>query len=217
MLVRAVIVTLCLLSGAVVVARASKSEVVPPRESLATFPLTLTGWQGQRLPDFDAKITAVLGVDEYVNAAYYAPGQPGVGLYIGYYQSQREGDTMHSPLNCLPGAGWLPVKQERTAIQVTDSKGPREIVINDVVIEKGLDRQVVMYWYQSHGRVVASEYWGKIYLVADAVRYARTDGALVRVVVPIRGNEPGADAAAHKTAVEFTKSLFTQLERYLPS
>jgi EpsI family protein len=217
MLVRAVIVTLCLLTGAVVVARASKNEVVPPRESLATFPLTLGAWQGQRLPNFDEKITAVLGVDEYVNAAYYAPSQSGVGLYIGYYQSQREGDTMHSPLNCLPGAGWLPIKQERITVPVTDSKGPRDIEVNNVVIEKGLDRQVVMYWYQSHGRVVASEYWGKIYLVTDAVRYARTDGALVRVVVPIRGNEPGADADAQKTAVEFTKTLFPQLDRYLPS
>jgi EpsI family protein len=217
MLVRAAIVTFCLLAGAVVVARASKSEVVPPRESLATFPLTMGVWQGQRLPNFDDKITAVLGVDEYVNAAYYAPGQSGVGLYIGYYQSQREGDTMHSPLNCLPGAGWLPVKQERTTITVTDSNGPREIEVNNFVIEKGLDRQVVMYWYQSHGRVIASEYWGKIYLVTDAVRYARTDGALVRVVVPVRGSDADAEAAARKTAVEFTKTLFTQLDRYLPS
>jgi EpsI family protein len=89
--------------------------------------------------------------------------------------------------------------------------------VNNVVIEKGLDRQVVMYWYQSHGRVVASEYWGKIYLVTDAVRYARTDGALVRVVVPIRGSDADANAAAEKTATEFTKTLFTQLDRYLPS
>src|SRR5688572_32614281 len=109
MLVRAVIVTLCLLTGAVVVARASKNEVVPPRESLATFPLTVGAWQVQRLPSFDEKITAVLGVDEYVNAGYYAPGQSGVGLYVGYYQRQREGDTMHSPLNCLPDGRWLPV------------------------------------------------------------------------------------------------------------
>ena len=101
MLVRAAIVTVCLLVGAVVIARASKSEVVPPRESLSTFPLTLGEWQGQRLPNFDDKITAVLGVDEYVNAAYYAPNQSGVGLYIGYYHSQREGDTMHSPIQLV--------------------------------------------------------------------------------------------------------------------
>jgi EpsI family protein len=217
MLVRAAIVTFCLLVGAVVIARASKSEVVPPRESLASFPLTMGEWQGQRLPNFDEKITAVLGVDEYVNAAYYAPNQSGVGLYIGYYHSQREGDTMHSPLNCLPGAGWLPVKQERIVIPVKDSHGARDIEVNNFVIEKGLDRQVVMYWYQSHGRVVASEYWGKIYLVTDAVRYARTDGALVRVVVPVRGSDAEAEAAARKTAVEFTKTLFSQLDRYLPS
>jgi EpsI family protein len=216
MLVRAVIVTVCLLTGAVVVARASKNEVVPPRESLATFPLTIGAWRGQRLPNFDEKITAVLGVDEYVNAAYYAPGQSGAGLYIGYYHSQREGDTMHSPLNCLPGAGWLPVKQERITLPVTDARGPREIEINNVVIEKGLDRQVVMYWYQSHGRVVASEYWGKWYLMADAMRLNRTDGSIVRVISYVPNDAAGVEQASQKLALAFINDLMPELARFLP-
>jgi EpsI family protein len=217
MLARAVVVALLLVSGAVVVARASKSEVVPTRQSLAAFPLYLGGWQGQRLADFEPKILAILGVDEYLNAAYYQPGAPGVGVYIGYYQSQREGDTMHSPLNCLPGAGWLPIKQERISIPVQDSQGARQIEVNNFIIEKGLDRQIVIYWYQSHGRVVASEYWGKIHMVLDAVKLNRTDGALVRVVVPISSADPNGEERSQKTAIEFTNVLFAQLDRFLPA
>ena len=110
-----------LVLGAVAIGRASKSEAVPPRESLATFPMDIAEWRGQPAERFDQQILAVLGVDEYVSRVYTAPTNVSVGLYIGYYKSQREGDTMHSPLNCLPGAGWQPVKQERVTIPVATS------------------------------------------------------------------------------------------------
>jgi EpsI family protein len=138
------------------------------------------------------------------------------GGLIGYYQSQREGDTMHSPLNCLPGAGWLPVSQSRTKIQVKDGESTREIEVNDFVIEKGLDRQAVLYWYQSHGRVVASEYWGKIYTVTDAIRLNRTDAAMVRVICPVSGSDGAAERRAEEAATAFTKAMFPLLGRYLP-
>jgi EpsI family protein len=213
---RAVIVALCLIVGAVGLVRATKTEPVPVRESLAGFPAEFAGWQGRQLPDFDPKILAVLGVDEYLNRLYDTPGRPPVGIYVGYYQSQREGDTMHSPLNCLPGAGWLPISQKRIPITVTDAQGPRTIVVNDVIIEKGLDRQVVLYWYQSHGRVVASEYWGKVYTVVDAVRLNRSDGALVRLVVPTSANGTPSSEAAEATAIAFTQAVFPHLGRFLP-
>lgn len=223
---RLLIIILCFGGATALLARNARSENVPPRESLASFPSTIGAWQGQPLPDFEQKILDVLGVDEYVNRLYRAPATPGdgspdgdkvVALYVGYYQSQRQGDTMHSPLNCLPGAGWLPIKQGRTQLTVPDAQGqPRQIEINDFVIEKGLDRQVVLYWYQSHGRVVASEYWGKIYTVVDAVRLNRTDGALVRLVAPVRGSGPEAERAAQDAARAFAGALFTKLGRYLP-
>jgi EpsI family protein len=217
MLTRAIVVAVCLLSGVVVVARSAKSEAVPIRESFTTFPMQLGPWNGRRLQDFDTRVLNVLGVDEYLNSMYNAPGEPGVGLYVGYYRSQRQGDTMHSPLNCLPGAGWLPVKQGRVTIPVTDSHGPRQIEVNQFVIEKGLDRQVVIYWYQSHGRVVASEYWGKVHMVLDAVRLNRTDGALVRVIAPVDGSDRAAEERAQKAAIEFTRVLFGHLDRFLPA
>jgi EpsI family protein len=216
-LVRASIVALCLLTGTVVLARASKTEAVPVREPLANLPLALGAWQGERGQDLDQKVLAVLGVNEYLLRSYATIGKPPIGLYVGYYESQRQGDTMHSPLNCLPGAGWLPVQQRRVEVPVTDAHGPRTIVINDFIIEKGLDRQVVLYWYQAHGRVVASEYWGKIYTVVDAVRLNRTDGALVRLTTPVRGSGPEAEQDAERSAIAFVQQVFPQLARFLPA
>jgi EpsI family protein len=214
---RAIIVAILLLVGAGALLRASKTERVPVRESFDNFPTYITGWEGRSLGAFDAKIVSVLGVDEYMNRVYSTPGKQPVGLYVGYYQSQRQGDTMHSPLNCLPGAGWLPISQKRTEIRVTDDHGPRTVLVNDFIIQKGLDQQVVLYWYQSHGRVVASEYWGKIYTVVDAVRLNRSDGALVRLVAPIATNTPGGQEAAEASAIAFAQAIFPQLGRYLPS
>jgi EpsI family protein len=221
MIGRALVVTLCLVLGAVAIDRASRSERVPPRESLATFPMDLADWRGRSADRFDDQVLAVLGVDEYINREYTAPTGAAVGLYIGYYQSQREGDTMHSPLNCLPGAGWQPVTQERLTVPVATGVEPaaarRDIRVNRVVILKGLDRQVVLYWYQSHGRVVASEYWAKLYTVLDAVRLNRTDAALIRVVSPVAGDGAAGEAGATRAAVAFTQALFPFLGAYLPN
>jgi EpsI family protein len=216
-LVRATVIALCLLGGTVVLARSSKTEAVPMREPLANLPLALGAWQGEHVQDLDEKVLGVLGVDEYLLRNYATIGKPPVGLYVGYYQSQRQGDTMHSPLNCLPGAGWLPVQQRRVQVPVTDAQGTRTIEINDFIIEKGLDRQVVLYWYQAHGRVVASEYWGKIYTVVDAVRLNRSDGALVRLTTPVRGSGAAAEQAAEQSAIAFAQQLFPQLVRFLPA
>jgi EpsI family protein len=217
MINRALVVVALMIATIGLLARAERMEDVPIREALAFLPMQIDDWRGVRSPDFDKKILDVLGVDDYVTRVYYRPGQSGLGLYVGYYQSQREGDTMHSPLNCLPGAGWLPVSQSRTKIQVKDGESTREIEVNDFVIEKGLDRQAVLYWYQSHGRVVASEYWGKVYTVVDAMRYNRSDGSLVRVVAPVAGQGPEALEAARRQAVEFVQALFPLLGRHLPS
>lgn len=225
MTARAIVVSICLLAGSFLIGRASHTERVPARESLATFPMDVGAWRGESGPRFNQQILAVLGVEEYVNRAYYAPGGQAVGLYIGYYGSQREGDTIHSPLNCLPGAGWEPVRKERVAVDVPINAGPdlpgtsvsrRTIVVNRITIQKGLDRQVVLYWYQAHDRVVASEYWGRFYAVLDAIRLNRTDGAMVRLIAGVDPGNPASEAEAGRLVVEFAKSIFPLLGRYLP-
>ena len=169
------------------------------------------------LPPLPESIMSILRVDDYVNRVYYAPTRYGAGSYIGYYRSQRQGDSIHSPLNCMPGAGWEPVSQRPLTIAVPDAGGGSNISVNRYVIQKGVDRQLVLYWYHSHGRVVASEYWSKFYLVRDAVRLNRTDAALVRVIVPIPSNIDGAETKAEEQATEFVRSMFPLLSTYLPS
>lgn len=200
-------------------ARAAKAEPMPIRESFATLPLTIDGWNGRVEPGFEPQILEVLGVDDYATRTYFKKAAPPVGLYIGYYASQRQGDTIHSPLNCLPGAGWIPRRQARAVIPVRTSPDgvEREIEVNDVIIEKGLDRQVVYYWYQSHQRVVASEYWGKVFTVVDAIRDNRTDAALVRVTVRVRERTEKATYEAQQAGTGFVKALFPLLRNHLPS
>jgi EpsI family protein len=210
---RIVILSALFLIAAGVISHASRPEIVPIRESLSGLPMQIGTWQGQDLPKMEDSVLAVLGVDDYVSRAYNDPELMPTNLYVGYYQSQREGDTMHSPLNCLPGAGWNPVKRGHIRISVD---GNAQIEINQIIIQKGMDKQVVLYWYQSHGRVIASEYWGKIYTVIDALRTNRTDAALVRVICPVSGSGSAAEVSAEQSAQGFVKALFPLLNQFLP-
>jgi EpsI family protein len=215
---RLLVLALVFLAASGFIAWASRPEIVPIRERLSTLPMTVGSWEGRESPEMNSAIRAVLGVDDYVSRIYYNSELLPASLYIGYYESQREGDTIHSPLNCLPGAGWNPAKKARLAVPTTSASGaPREIVINRLIIAKGTQKQLVLYWYQSHGRVVASEYWGKIYTVLDALRTNRTDAALVRVIVPVIGSSSKDERAAEQRGVDFVQSLFVELERFLPS
>jgi EpsI family protein len=111
---------------------------------------------------------------------------------------------------------WNPVKTERISIPVNDEK---VIEVNRITIQKGAVSQVVLYWYQSHGRVIASEYMGKIYTVLDAMRTNRTDAALVRIISQVPENallKATAEEAAEKQVVEFTQTLFPLLADFLP-
>jgi EpsI family protein len=202
------------LTTAVYARHAMRPEEQLTRKPLSAFSHSLGRWTGREAPKMNDDVLAALGADDLLNRYYLAPREPAVSLFVGYYRSQREGDTIHSPMNCLPGAGWLPVAKERAAIQIPGRAAP--IVVNRFVIRKGADRQVVLYWYQSHGRVVASEYWSKVYLVYDAVRSHRSEAALVRVISPVLPSEDGT-AAAERRVTEFVRELFAPLEAYLPS
>jgi EpsI family protein len=219
MLTRAGILFCCFVGASVLVDRANRPEEVRPRTALDAFPMAVDDWRGTRAPSMDPKTLDILRVDDYLTRFYVTPSRMAASLYIGFYRSQRQGETMHSPLNCLPGAGWEPVSQTLLRLRVASSathEAPTEIDVNRYVVEKGLDRQLVLYWYQSHGRVVASEYWSKFYLIEDAVRLHRTDGALVRVISPISPADQG-EAQAERAAVGFVKAIFPRLSEYLPS
>ena len=188
----------------------SPGQGVELERRLASFPAELGDWTGTDVP-LDSRVIKVSGVDDYLMRNYArrsATPLPPINLYIGYYASQRKGRTYHSPRNCMPGSGWEFVDARR--VDVTLGGKTREI--NRVVIQKGLDRQLVLYWYQDRGRIIASEYTAKACLVYDSVTMRRTDGALVRVVTPIYGDVEEAFGYAR----EFTEEVFPHIEELLP-
>ena len=216
MTVRAIVAAALLLVGALAVTVASQAERVPPRDPLANLPTVVGDWRGGDTERFDQQVLTVLGVDDYLNRVYASPSLGTVGFYVGFYESQRQGSKLHSPLVCLPGAGWEMEARRLLTVPVSNSSGRREVEVNRMVITKGNEKQVVIYWYQSQGRVVANEYWGKIYSMIDAATRHRTDTAIVRVISPVAGTGAAADARAERAAVAFTQAVLPLLGKYVP-
>ena len=152
---RVVILLVSLFIAAGVVARADRQEEIPLRLPFSDLPLSLGEWRGHSQPPLDEEVLAVLGVDDYTTRDYVRR-EGSVGLFVGYWESQKQGDTIHSPQNCLPGAGWAPVSRRDLTFPDPRASATGDLTINRYLIQKGLDRQLVLYWYQSHGRVVAS-------------------------------------------------------------
>jgi EpsI family protein len=207
------ILTAVLLAQGALFYALSRGEAVPIVRPLAEFPGTFDGWRLFREGVIEQEILDVLRADDLLNRVYMhgASGQV-ASLFVAYFKSQRTGQAPHSPKNCLPGAGWVPSASEIVSIAVPDR--PEPVEVNRYIVSKGDEKSVVLYWYQTRGRVIASEYRAKVHLVVDSVRYNRSDTALVRVVVPVRDNN---DAAAAKAAVEFVQSFFSPLRAFLPS
>lgn len=188
-----------------------RGEILPRHENLANFPMQIGAWSGTSLSLTPSQLE-VLGPGEFLLRNYQrSAAEPPVNLYIAFFPSQRTGDTIHSPKNCLPGAGWTPIESGSTRIRKDDGT---YIQVNRYVIAQEADRSFVLYWYQAHGRVTASEYWAKFYLIADALRTNRTDGALLRIVTPIATN--GNEQAAQERALAFTHQVLPLLDRYIP-
>jgi EpsI family protein len=181
-----------------------------PAADLARVPLTIGEWRGIDEAPFDDDTMRVLGVDEYINRRYVNPNARAVvGLYVGYYRSQRQGDAIHSPLNCLPGTGWQPVQRSRVDVPVG---GGASLTASRLVVEKSAERHVVMYWYGGRGRAIAGEYTNKFWLLADAARTGRTDGALIRVMTPAGRETVRADGVLRS----FIASAYPAVQDRLP-
>jgi EpsI family protein len=197
--------------GAVINAWAAAGESRAPRRPLSEFPAEVGGWrQYGRDVRFDAATEAVLRADDYVSRDYTAGDGSAASLYVGYYATQRAGSTYHSPLNCLPGSGW--VLNEPGRVEIKPADGSPAFESNCYVIEHAGDRQLMVYWYQGRGRAVASEYADKAYTVFDSIRRRRSDGSMVRVLVPVKGSE----AEALERAVQFASQVKPRLAEYVP-
>jgi EpsI family protein len=201
------------------------ADNVPPSQPLSMMPDKIDGLVAHDIP-LEDDVLSVLGKGDFLNRLYTVPNTPGaaehrgsgagdsfpVGLFIGYFATQRTGQSIHSPQHCLPGAGWTFESSKYT--DLNDIEGKRYNV-GEYVINNGGAKQFVIYWYQAHGRSIANEYKAKAYMLADAIRYNRTDGALVRVITPIASGEQIADA--RDRAVRFASHMTPYLSQFIPN
>jgi EpsI family protein len=207
------ILTLVLIAQAGLFYAASRDERVPTGPPLERFPARLESWQEVENYPVEQEIRDQLKADDLLNRVYKSPSsRAGVDLFVAYFKTQRTGQSPHSPKNCLPGSGWEPEATGRLDVAVIGQ--PEPIRINRYVVSHGDDKSVVLYWYQSQRRVIASEFSAKFWLVMDSIRYHRSDTALVRVTVPVIGGDPGAATAL---GVAFVQTLFPVLKGYLPA
>ncbi|MEO0421322.1 MAG: VPLPA-CTERM-specific exosortase XrtD [Pseudomonadota bacterium] len=192
----------------------AREEVVPPRAEFTSFPLRLgDGWVG-RSERLRPNILKVLKLTDYALINYTSTSERApVNLYSAYYASQRKGASIHSPRSCLPGNDWI-INDSR--VEEVDLRIPGEapVRVNRVLIQKERSRQLVYYWFDQRGRSLTNEYAVKWYLLWDALRLNRTDGALLRLTTPILESETPEQAEARLQGLLREVSL--RFDQYLP-
>jgi EpsI family protein len=188
-----------------------RTETPVPRRPLDEFPVKF-GEAFRPAPDrrFSPATEEVLGATDYIMRDYIAPPRR-FNLYVGYYASQRTGATYHSPQHCLPGSGWE--ISNGAAVEFFSPSGKR-IFANRYVVQNGKKRHIMIYWYQGRGRTNGSEYWDKLYTIADSVTKGRSDGAMARVLTPVYAGE--TDDTAFVAATEFSGIIADSLNEYVP-
>jgi EpsI family protein len=191
---------------------ASRPDLTPAVRPLSDFPAIVDNWRMTRDWPLEKEVADVLKADDTLNREYVNAGQTEHALlFIAFFKTQRYGQAPHSPKNCLPGAGWEPTMEGTIPVAVLGRAEP--IVVNRYIVTRGEERSAVLYWYQSHNRVIASEYSAKFWLVADSIRYRRSDTALVRVVVPVNQTDVGT---AVKIGTDFISAIFPNVSRQIP-
>ena len=207
----AVILVAIVVAGVLVNAWAYLGEAHVDRQPLKNFPEQLGAWQKSK-PDqsIDDETMKILRASDYLLRDFRRPDGTVANFYVGYYASQRDGASYHSPLNCLPGSGWTLSEPDKVQIPLPDGSS---FAANKYVIKNGEYQSVMIYWYQGRGRAIASEYWGKIYTVLDSVRLRRSDGAMVRVTVPLGNSEP----AALESAKDLSAKAAAALSDFVPN
>ncbi len=179
---------------------------------LAEFPKQIDAWTTVAEYPIESEVQAVLKASDSLNRSYLRPdSRVSVNLFVAFFRSQASGVAPHSPKNCLPGSGYAPLSSGIIQLQIPalgDS-----IEVNRYVVGRGESKTLVLYWYQTPKRIVASEYAAKFWLAADSIRYHRSDTSLVRVVVPITDS---GEAEADRLATSFVQAALPALNRQLP-
>ncbi len=189
---------------------ASHSERIKPNKSFSEFPLEIGDWKGKK-SELDQNVYNILGVEDYILANYRKKSNEMVNLYVGFYQSQKEGDIIHSPKNCMPGAGWNIAKSSIESVKMKNTGKSINVIM--LSLQKGAEKQIVLYWFQSRGRIISSEYMQKIWLVIDSVTKQRTDGSFVRLISPVIVYEQ----KTYQLLKEFANQVYPVLNEHIPS
>jgi EpsI family protein len=208
------ILSLVLAGQAIAYQTFTKSEKVAAVRPLVQLPETLGSWFKVQEGIMDKETADVLKADDTLNRSY-ASNQVGLtaNLFVAAFRSQRTGAVPHSPKNCLPGSGWTPIINDHVNVALPGRAEPIEV--NRYIIQRGDTKSLVLYWYQSRDRAVASEYKAKLYTMLDAVKDNRTDTALVRVVIGLNGNDSNEKALS--AAEDFIRAFYAPLRQFLPS
>ena len=207
----ALVLTSVLLCQAGMIHVLTPPEKVPPSRPLRELATSINGWNLQQEGVVDQATEAVLKADDTLSRSYIDPaGQHLANLFVAFFRTQRAGVSPHSPQVCLPGAGWISTSNSVLSLRVPGEEEP--ITVNRYVVAKGDDKSLVLYWYQTPHRVIASEYAAKYYTIMDGLRYHRSDTALVRIVVPVEKTEDSAEAVA----VQFAQAVFMPIRTLLP-
>jgi EpsI family protein len=188
---------------------------VPYSVPLAQLPHTIGERSSTEVP-LDQETLDVLGKGDFLYRIYGpqagSSAARSISLFIGYFPTQRSGQSIHSPQNCLPGAGWTFLSSGVT--EFSDDSGKRYRV-GDYLITDGKQSQEVLYWYQMHGRSIANDYAAKLQTLTDSIKYGRTDAALVRIITAVDPSE-GREQARDR-AVQFARQIVPLLPAYVPN
>lgn len=193
--------------GALLLMGVDRQQAMPLRAPLAGIPNEILGYRGIDRP-VTPEEQKVAGMNSFVLREYMADSVPAFSVYVGYYEQQMQGRTIHSPRNCLPGAGWEPLEVTQRTITLDGAR----VSVQRYLLAKDSQRALVYYWYQGRGRISSNEYKVKWELLRDAALRGRSEEALVRIVLPLTGTQAAADSLATATA----RVLIPAIERSLP-
>ena len=190
----------------------NRTEVIPARAPFLDFPLNFSGWSGHR-EALEGIYLDELKLDDYLLADFRRAAPPTVNLYVAWYDSQQAGRSAHSPRTCLPGGGWQIKEFDQIEIPGVAVDG-KTLRVNRALIVLGPNRQLVYYWFQQRGRVITNEYLVKWYMFWDSLTRHRSDGALVRLTVPLAEGQDVAEA--DRQLIDFARETAPLLRAYIP-
>ena len=190
---------------------AQSARIVPISKELSQFPKQIGKWEVVSSRELSDSTVKMLGVDDYVDYRYASEDGTIINLYISYFSSVGVTGGYHSPRNCLPGGGWQIANLSTMQLNKSDSSKPVEV--SSMVVQQGVNKQITLYWYQNRGRIIASEYWEKIFLVVDAIFKRRRDGSFIRIMAPIHdGNIEEIETQLR----DFAEKVLGRLEDFIP-